>query len=216
MRDSVVIYKSFVDAIRLLSPDDQIKALNAIWDYAFTEIIDPNLDGVAGAMFAMAKPQIDANNRRYENGKRGGKPKAKDTKPEPSQNQIVTKSKPKPNQTVTKQEPNQNQAVTKPEPNVNVHVNVHVKENEKHIYGQYKHVRLTDKEYESLKKDYPNADELIKTLDEAKEMKGYTYKSDYMAIKKWVVEAVAEHEARKEKINSKPITQVIHADDLPF
>lgn len=60
----------------------------------------------------------------------------------------------------------------------------------KHKYGEYNHVLLTDDEYNKLQKDYKNANELIKYLDEYIEMKGYKAKSHYLAIKKWVVDAI--------------------------
>lgn len=63
-------------------------------------------------------------------------------------------------------------------------------------YGEYGKVLLTDAEYEKLKAEYPNADELVTYLDAAKAMKGYTYKSDYLAIRKWVVRAVEEDKKR--------------------
>lgn len=63
--------------------------------------------------------------------------------------------------------------------------------------GEYNHVLLTDEEYQKLQKEYGNADELIRFLDEYKEMKGYKCKNDYLAIKKWVVDAVKEHGSRK-------------------
>ena len=61
---------------------------------------------------------------------------------------------------------------------------------EKHKHGEYGHVLLTNKEYQKLQEDFGNADELISYLDEAIEMKGYKYKSHYLAIRKWVVDAV--------------------------
>lgn len=66
------------------------------------------------------------------------------------------------------------------------------KKEEKHKYGEYKHVLLTDKEYNKLKEDYSNYEELIKYLDEYIEMKGYKAKSHYLCIKKWVVDAVKQ------------------------
>ena len=62
----------------------------------------PDGNGVATAIYLMAKPQIDANNKRYENGTKGGRP--------------ITKAEPKDNQTITKAEPNNNQTITKAEP----------------------------------------------------------------------------------------------------
>ena len=93
MRDSVVFYKSFRDAIRDIPVKYQLKAYNVIFDYAF-EGKEPNDLDTASAILKLVKPQIDANEKRYENGKRGGRPK--------------TKPKPKDNQTETKPEPNVN------------------------------------------------------------------------------------------------------------
>lgn len=56
---------------------------------------------------------------------------------------------------------------------------------EKHKYGTYQHVLLTDKQYEQLKKDYSNYEKLIQELDEGIELKGYKYKNHYLAIRKW-------------------------------
>ena len=70
-------------------------------------------------------------------------------------------------------------------------VNESVKD-KKHIYGEYKHVRLTDKEHDLLVNDYgeTNTHDAIKYLDEYIEMKGNKYKSHYLVMKKWVFDAV--------------------------
>lgn len=60
----------------------------------------------------------------------------------------------------------------------------------KHKYGEYKNVLLSDTELEELKSNYNNWNELITYLDEYIEMKGYKAKSHYLCIKKWVVDAV--------------------------
>lgn len=73
-----------------------------------------------------------------------------------------------------------------------------IKQN-KHRYGEYKNVLLTDGELEKLKTEYSNLTELIKFLDEYIEMKGYKAKSHYLAIKKWVVSAVEEQKMRNNK-----------------
>ncbi len=71
----------------------------------------------------------------------------------------------------------------------------------KHKYGEYKHVLLKDEELQKLQKDFENWEELIKYLDEYIEMKGYKAKSHYLAIRKWVVDAVK----RKNKSKSNDI-----------
>ena len=69
----------------------------------------------------------------------------------------------------------------------------------KHIYGEYKHVRLTDKEHDILINDYGEieAGKAIKYLDEYIEMKGTKYKSHYLALRKWVFDAVKKDNQKK-------------------
>lgn len=76
-------------------------------------------------------------------------------------------------------------------------------DNSKHKFGEYKHVLLTNKELETLKENFPNYEELIKYLDEYIEMKGYKAKSHYLAIRKWVVNAVKEAKIRTHKLEEK-------------
>ena len=65
---------------------------------------------------------------------------------------------------------------------------------QKHIFGEYKKVKLTDDEFEKLKTDYGEQRTLqaIQYLDEYKEMKGKKYQSDYLALRKWVFKALEE------------------------
>lgn len=110
MRDSVLFYRSFYDAVKNLPPEEFKKSVQAIMEYGLNEI-EPDTDGIEKTVFLLTKPQIDANNRRYENGKRGGKPKL--------------------NQIVSEKEPSCNQTITKPEPKENVKVKEKVKDKEK-------------------------------------------------------------------------------------
>lgn len=93
MRDSFVFYESFYLAISELSAAQQSKIFQAICRYALYEE-EPELKGPSAAVFKLVKPQIDANNRRYENGKKGaehgikgGRPKnPKETPNKPLEN----------------------------------------------------------------------------------------------------------------------------------
>ena len=102
MRDSIVFYRSFYEAICELPEEQQLSAIKAILEYGLNDSEEST--GTAKAMLMMAQPIIDANNKRYENGKKGGRPKS--------------------NQTETKEKPNGNQRKTKDEPYVDVDVNV--------------------------------------------------------------------------------------------
>ena len=83
----------------------------------------------------------------------------------------------------------------------------------KQKYGEYKNVKLTEKELQSLKSSYGDslANELITYLDEYIEMKGYKAKSHYLCIKKWVVNAVNEKKTRS-TTTKQPIRKEIVPD----
>ena len=70
--------------------------------------------------------------------------------------------------------------------------------NVKNIYGEYKHVMLTDAERYKLMDEYGEAEtsSAIKYLDEYIEDKGYKSKSHYLAIKRWVFDAIKRDKER--------------------
>ena len=109
MKDGFVFYASWWEAIKNLQREMQGDVLTAIIEYGLYGETTESPKPIASAMLAMVKPQIDANNQRYENGKKGGRPK-------PNNNQTETKPKPNNNQNITKQKPNNNQTETKPKP----------------------------------------------------------------------------------------------------
>lgn len=105
-RDSMVFYRSFFEAVEDLPPEDFKQAVTAIMRYALDGTAD-DVKGVAKSILIMARPQIDKNNKRYENGTRGGR--------KPNDNQSGTKAEPK---------------CISSKPNVNVNDNVNdIKEN---------------------------------------------------------------------------------------
>lgn len=99
MRDGIIFYRSFYEAIKDMPDKEFADAARAILDYGL-DGIEHNEPGYGRSIFLMAKPQIDKNNERYENGKKGGR-----TKAEPNGNQTITESEPNDNQTITKAEP---------------------------------------------------------------------------------------------------------------
>jgi predicted phage replisome organizer len=62
-----------------------------------------------------------------------------------------------------------------------------LKKETRHKHGQYKHVLLTDNEYEKLKNEWGECEllRMINVLDEGIEAKGYKYKNYYITIKNW-------------------------------
>ena len=109
--ESMVFYSSFSKAIKRLPEDEQLKALWSIIDYGI-DGKEPEGDGLFMVAFDMAKPQIDANIKRKENGLKGGRKKTSghaDEKPMVLENET------------------NGYADEKPNVNVNVNDNVNVK-----------------------------------------------------------------------------------------
>lgn len=141
-RNSFIFYRSFYEAINELSDEQQGRVYSAIFRFALNGE-EPELTGVEKAIFTLVKPQLEANNTRFENGARGGRPRKNtetetepnhaetvekqeetETERKPKQNRTETEQKPKQNQNKTETKPNGNQTETEPKPNVNVNVNV--------------------------------------------------------------------------------------------
>lgn len=113
-RESFIFYKSFYESIKELDPLDQVQIYDAIFKYQF-EAEEIELKGICKSIFTLIIPQLEANNKRYLNGLKGGAPKG---------NQNATKKQPKNNLELTKKQPNENDNVNVNEnDNVNVNVN---------------------------------------------------------------------------------------------
>nr|DAW38203.1 MAG TPA: hypothetical protein [Caudoviricetes sp.] len=174
MRESIVFYRSFYEAIKELSAEEFRNAVMAIMEYGLNDS-EIDTSGVAKAILIMAKPQIDKNNKRYENGLRGG------TKPK--QNQNETKLESNSNQTRTKLEPNLNQSGTKAEPKRNQNEpNDNVNDND--------NVNVNDiKESEEKKPRFypPTLEELKKYIDDNKYNVDPERFIDYYTANGWTV-----------------------------
>lgn len=75
---------------------------------------------------------------------------------------------------------------------------------ERHKYGEYKNVLLTDDELEKLKAEYPDYQERIERLSSYVASTGKSYKSHYATIRNW---------ARRDTPTKKPINTGIPAGD---
>ena len=107
-RDSFVFYRSFSEGIRKIrKASDRLKAYEAIIDFGLEGKEPTDLSEGAEVAFILAKAQLEANNKRYLDGTKGGRPK----KP------VVIEEK-------TTGLEKENQRIQKSKPNVNVNVNV--------------------------------------------------------------------------------------------
>ena len=165
-RESMVIYKSFYEAIKGLPDDIRLALHDAIMEYGLYGIEPEELDPVARCVFVLIKPQIDANNRKYENGKKGGRPRKAEANQdgsdkEPADSQKATDKKPNKNQNETKQKPKDNQEETKAEPNVNDNVNENDNENVEKNKSSKLDLQKKTKEQETLERRQKFYDSLI-------------------------------------------------------
>ena len=70
-RDSFVIYRSLYTALQGVSDKSYKRIMNAIFKYSL-DGEEVELTGTEKAVFQLTKTQIDANNKKYENGMKGG------------------------------------------------------------------------------------------------------------------------------------------------
>ena len=163
LRDSVVFYRSFYDAIKNIPEVDQLKVYTAIMEYAMNDV-QPEIDGIALAIFLLVKPQIDANNKRYENGK-----------------------KPKVKQNISKSEANVNVKENEKE-------NVNVKENEKENVNVKENDKTYSCVFEELWKAYPRKKEKSAAYKAYKATlnKGFSEDELMTAVKRYAEECKKE------------------------
>lgn len=72
-RDGFVFYESFYDATRCLPEQTKLEAYRLLFEYALYGSEPQTEDAIAMGFFKLMRPQIDANNRRRENGCKGGR-----------------------------------------------------------------------------------------------------------------------------------------------
>lgn len=118
----MVFYRSFYDAIKDLPDEQLVSSFKAIMEYGL-DGKEPETNGLEKTIYLLTKPQIDANNKRYLNGTKGGRKKSEpepegkqdESDPEPDNNQEVTKSEPRLNQVLTETEPKEKDKVKEKE-----------------------------------------------------------------------------------------------------
>ena len=82
-KDSFIVYRSFYDAIKPLSDQDQLLLLKQIFEFGLNQK-EIDLEPLPKAMFALIKPQLEANHNATRTGLR-----EEDQKPK--RNQKITK-----------------------------------------------------------------------------------------------------------------------------
>lgn len=112
LRDRVLFYGSFLQAVEELPKNLQSETLFAILRYGIYGEEPKNLKRMSQIVFGMAKPILDANIVRRENAKKGGAPKGLCNNPngrrgnKSETNQEQTENIPRTNQEQTENKPN--------------------------------------------------------------------------------------------------------------
>lgn len=73
-RESFVFYRSWFEAGKKLKENDRLAYYDRILRYALNGDDTPSESNMAELLFGLCKDNIDANNRKYEAGKKGGRP----------------------------------------------------------------------------------------------------------------------------------------------
>lgn len=207
MRDNFIFYRSFYEGAKVLKDSDRLKLYEAIFEYALDNI-EPKLKGYPLGMFSMARPQLDANNKRYqdglkgaEHGKKGGRPKKNKQCGDNEENPIGFLDK-TPNENVNE--------------NVNVNDNNNANENEntsseeeiKLVLDTGEYYSVTNEQIQGWQQSVPLVDvksELnkMKLWLEGNPKKRKNVKSITRFITGWLV-----REQRSKEENSKPLTAI--------
>lgn len=73
-KESFIFYRSFWEALDGLTDNDKLAILEAIIKKGLNDE-DMELKGIQKNLFALIKPQLEANNKKYIDGLKGGRPK---------------------------------------------------------------------------------------------------------------------------------------------
>ena len=136
-RNSFVFYLSFYEALEHLQGESYIRVMKAVMRYAFFGEEPTGLEGPEKMAYILIKPQLDANNRRFENGKkgaeygkRGGRPRKNKEEKTKNPYGVIDKNP---------------YGVIDKTPNDNVNVNVNVNDNVNDDLSEDDETKLNDK-----------------------------------------------------------------------
>lgn len=207
MRDNFIFYRSFYEGAKVLKDSDRLKLYEAIFEYALDNT-EPKLKGYPLGMFSMARPQLDANNKRYqdglkgaEHGKKGSRHKKNKLSGDNEENPIGFLNK-TPNENVNDNEND----------NVNENVNTSDEEAIKLVLDTGEYYSVTNEQIQGWQQSVP----LVDVKSELRKMqlwlegnpkKRKTTKGITRFITGWLV-----REQNSKEQNSKPITGV---EDVP-
>ncbi len=150
MRNGFVFYKSYYDAMKTLPAEQQAALLQAVCDYAY-EGAEPHLEGMAGVIFGLIAPTLEASCKRHELAVKGAKARW-DPKPAPQPQAEAEQISGQNSEHKSGQKSEQ----TPPEPPKNE------KNSEQPAPPLPKNVSLTPGQQEALRREIPDAENVIR------------------------------------------------------
>lgn len=188
MKDSFILYTKYGKQIQGLTMEQRGVLFTAILMHESGEPI-PEMDACTQMAYSFICVDLDDNRQKYEekcainaaNGAKGGRP------PKSGIKQTVNEKTEKTERFSVKR--------TQPKKADNDNDNDNdMKKNKKHTFGEYKKVSLTDAEHRKLISEFGEreTDQAIEFLDAYIAEKGYKSKSHYLAIRRWVFDAIEQ------------------------
>lgn len=205
-KDTYVMYKAWSKGILKLTDAQAGQLIKAICSMQNGEDTEPDDIGVA-ALFEIFKEKMiedaeayQAKVERLKKNLEGADKSQKAKSVNPKGNQKGTKREPKGEQMEAGAPYTYTYTYTETYPDTDTVKDKKTKEF-KEKYGELGNVSLTVKEREKLIEEYGRelTEKAIEYLDGYIEDKGYKSKSNYLAIKRWVIDAVKEKERASPK-----------------
>ena len=188
--DSFVFYKSFYEAAAELDDADRIAFYDALATYALADE-EPEIESaVVRALFKMARPQIDANEKRREAGKKGSEFGKLGGRPKKEENPIG----------VIEENPI---GVMNETPNVNVNVNANVNEDKKRGTRMARPTLEEVREYCKQRGNSIDAEQFIAFY----ESKGW--KVGGSPMKSWKAAVITWEKREKEREKERPTIKAV-------
>ena len=210
-KKSFVIYENWAEVIKRLPTEEAGELIKAICDYKTGTEYKIENPYMSAYFEGQIKPQLGVDDEKYQK-KCERIAELNRKRKEQYRHEIETKSSRNRYEVVSDNDNDTVNDTDNDTDNVNVNdtdndtvspseININKKSiprkksaDPRHPFGEYNHVRLSDKEYQKLLSEYgtEKAEAAIKYLDEYIEYKGYKCKNYYLAMKKWVFDALEE------------------------